>query len=66
VIDTNLHPTAKEWLEASENECNTDGHFRGVGLSEEDIVATIEERVAKQGLNTVYMATDGWIRGDQG
>ena len=50
----------------SENECKGNGHFRGVGLSKMDIIATIEERAAKHNLNTVYMATDGWIRGVEG
>lgn len=66
MIDSGLHPVAKEWLKTSENECQGKSHFRGVGLSKKDIIATIEERAAKHNLSTIYMATDGWIRGAEG
>lgn len=66
VVSSGLHPVAKEWLKASEDECNENSHFRGVGLSKTDIIATIEERAAKHSLKTLYLATDGWIRGAEG
>lgn len=66
MIDTGLIPVAKEWLKASEIKCGGDGHFLGVGLSKLDIVATVEDRIAKHNLTSVYMATDGWIRGPEG
>ncbi|XP_024403021.1 uncharacterized protein [Physcomitrium patens] len=66
IIDTNFHPFAKEWVKMSEDECNTAGHFRGVGLSKLDIIATIEQRAANHSINTVYLATDGWTRGPEG
>ncbi|KAG0600085.1 hypothetical protein M758_11G006300 [Ceratodon purpureus] len=63
VVSSGLHPAAKEWLKTSQDECNENGHFRGVGLSKADIIATIKERAAKHSLSTLYLATDGWIRG---
>ena len=63
MVSSGLHPAAKEWLKTSQDECNENGHFRGVGLSKADIIATIKERAAKHSLSTLYLATDGWIRG---
>jgi hypothetical protein len=63
VIDSGLHPVAKEWLEAAEVQCNRDGHFRGVGINKMDVIEAIAENAANHSVKMVYLATDGWLRG---
>ncbi|XP_024369556.1 uncharacterized protein [Physcomitrium patens] len=63
VINSGLHPEAKEWIKAAETPCNRDGHFRGVILHQKDIIEAIEERASNHSVNTIYLATDGWMRG---
>jgi hypothetical protein len=63
VINSGLHPEAKEWIKAAGIPCNRDGHFRGVILHQKDIIAAIEERASNHSVNTIYLATDGWMRG---
>ena len=65
VIDSGLHPVAKEWLEAAEVQCNRDGHFRGVGINKMDVIEAIAENAANHSVKMVYLATDGWLRGSK-
>lgn len=46
--------------------CRKGTQFRAIGLSKMDIVSAIEDRAANHSLSTIYMATDGWIRGTKG
>ncbi|XP_073393806.1 uncharacterized protein [Physcomitrium patens] len=66
VIDTGLRSEANEWHEASQIQCNRDGHFRGVTLDRNDILDAIQDRALNHSVNTIYFATDGWMRGPQG
>jgi len=70
VIDSGLHPDAKEWIGLSIDQCkgngHASGHFRGVGLDKFDVFDAIFDHAQKNNVKTVYLATDGWIRGEQG
>jgi hypothetical protein len=66
VVDSGLHPHAKEWIGVSIDQCKHAGHFRGVGLDKFDVFDAIFDRAQNYSLKTVYLATDGWIRGEEG
>ncbi|CAK9214065.1 unnamed protein product [Sphagnum troendelagicum] len=70
VIDSGLHPNAKEWIGLSIDQCrgngHASGHFRGVGLDKFDVFDAIFDHAQKNNVKTVYLATDGWIRGEKG
>lgn len=64
VIDSGLHPFAREWTELRKHRCPRDRmHFRGVLLDKQDLIEAIRERAANNNLSAVYLATDGWMRG---
>ncbi|CAM6129305.1 unnamed protein product [Calypogeia fissa] len=62
IINTGLHPSAKEWIASSAKQC----HFHAVKVTEEDVVGAIYDRAIERNLSTVYLATDGWVRGQEG
>lgn len=62
IINTGLHPLAKELIDSSSKAC----HFHSVKVTEEDIVGAIHDRACDRNLSTIYLATDGWIRGQEG
>ncbi len=64
LIDSGLHPDAKEWIEMSKDQCKN--HALGVGLDKFDLFNAIFDRAQNYSLKTVYLATDGWIRGPPG
>jgi len=66
VIDSGLRPEAQEWHRAAETRCKNRGRFRGVTLDKNDILDAIHERAMNHSVNTIYLATDGWIRGAHG
>ncbi|CAN5950885.1 unnamed protein product [Sphagnum jensenii] len=59
-----LHPDAKEWIEMSKDQCKN--RALGVGLDKFDLFNAIFDRAQNYSLKTVYLATDGWIRGPHG
>jgi hypothetical protein len=63
VIDSGLHPKAQEWHKATETGCSKGSRFRGVTLDKQDILDTIHERALNHSVHTIYLATDGWMRG---
>lgn len=66
VIATGLRPHSKASLKMPMTKCRKGTQFRAIGLSKMDIVSAIEDRAANHSLSTIYMATDGWIRGTKG
>jgi len=64
LIDSGLHPAAKEWIEMSKDQCKN--RALGVGLDKFDLFNAIFDRAQNYSLKTVYLATDGWIRGPHG
>ncbi|KAL3696172.1 hypothetical protein R1sor_010248 [Riccia sorocarpa] len=39
--------------------------FHGAGLTREDIAAAIFDKAAEEGVQSVYLSTDGWLRDDE-
>lgn len=62
IINTGLHPLAREWINSFSKAC----HFHAIEVTKEDVVGAIYDRACERNLSTVYLATDGWIRGQEG
>jgi hypothetical protein len=60
VIDSGLHPHAKEWIGVSIDQCKHAGHFRGVGLDKFDVFmpSLIEPRTTASRLS-IWPQMDG-------
>lgn len=66
IVDSGLHPLAKQWLKSEDTGFCRHKGFIGVGLHKMDLIDAIEERAKNHSFNTVYLATDGWMRGADG
>ncbi|KAG6547247.1 hypothetical protein Mapa_011183 [Marchantia paleacea] len=64
IVATRLKVEAKEWQAHAQNLRNC--HFHGVKVAKEDMVAAIYDRAMQSRVQTVYIATDGWVRGKEG
>jgi hypothetical protein len=62
IVNTGLHSLAEEWRDSSKDECRS----HAVKVTTEDLVGAIYDRCSEKNLGTVYLATDGWIRGHEG
>ncbi|KAL3696175.1 hypothetical protein R1sor_010251 [Riccia sorocarpa] len=64
IVSSRLRVEAPEWREHEKRvrECS----FHGVKVTPEDVAAALYDKAVEMGADTVYMATDGWVRGVEG
>lgn len=74
VIDSGLHAAARGLPSASivpslhtemKTSCKRVVGSTGVMVSKQDLVAAIRDKASKENVSSVYLATDGWLRGSQ-
>eukprot|EP00250_Pteridium_aquilinum_P033932 c667_g1_i1 orf=58-1737(-) len=78
VINSGLHAAARGWLatanytmpllpkqkrEEGRNSCKRIVGSKGVMVSKKDLVVAIRDKASKENVSSVYLATDGWLRG---
>lgn len=73
VIDSGLHAAARGLPSASlgpslqdvqtNSQCKRVGDSKGVMVSQQDLVAAIRDKALRENVSSVYLATDGWMRG---
>eukprot|EP00850_Spirogloea_muscicola_P002716 SM000010S04354 [mRNA] locus=s10:1095085:1106203:+ [translate_table: standard] len=67
VDDPAFLPKAHEWTDLhSHGGCPRGSHHTGVQVARDDLTNAIIDEAAKHGLSSIYIATDGWLRGDEG
>ena len=66
MIDSGLHPVIKNlnmtYAFLQKENCPRDG-ARGVVVSKVDLIEAIYVKSIKENVSTIYLATDGWMRG---
>lgn len=68
VIDSGLHAAARGFIGPSlqiqtNRQCKRVVDSKGVMVSRQDLVAAISSKALKENVSSVYLATDGWMRG---